>query len=183
MIGRIFSEHPRSLGMSWGSHAAGAVGSEQVAAGDVERHAGALGKAGVGEVDADARQHHLDDDRLGDVIDPAGLQPPDDVFGLRQTRHEDHRHMAEAGVVLEPAAGFEAVDPRHHPVHHEPVVATGGRALEQLHPGRGQLGGDVGVERERQVEDRADVLLVVGAEGAERGERHASGGRSGAAAA
>jgi hypothetical protein len=26
MIGRIFSEHPRSLGMSWGSHAAGAVG-------------------------------------------------------------------------------------------------------------------------------------------------------------
>jgi len=26
MIGRIFSEHPRSLGMSWGSHAVGAVG-------------------------------------------------------------------------------------------------------------------------------------------------------------
>jgi hypothetical protein len=26
MIRRIFSEHPRSLGMSWASHAAGAVG-------------------------------------------------------------------------------------------------------------------------------------------------------------
>lgn len=26
MIGRIFSEHPRSLGMSWASHAMGAVG-------------------------------------------------------------------------------------------------------------------------------------------------------------
>jgi hypothetical protein len=26
MIGRIFSEHPRSLGMSWASHAVGAVG-------------------------------------------------------------------------------------------------------------------------------------------------------------
>ena len=26
MIGRIFSEHPRSLGMSWASHAIGAVG-------------------------------------------------------------------------------------------------------------------------------------------------------------
>jgi len=25
-IGRIFSEHPQSLGMSWGSHAVGAVG-------------------------------------------------------------------------------------------------------------------------------------------------------------
>ena len=25
MIGRIFSEHPRSLGMSWGSHAVGAA--------------------------------------------------------------------------------------------------------------------------------------------------------------
>ena len=26
MIGRMFSEHPRSLGMSWGAHAVGAVG-------------------------------------------------------------------------------------------------------------------------------------------------------------
>ena len=25
MIGRMFSDHPRSLGMSWASHAAGAV--------------------------------------------------------------------------------------------------------------------------------------------------------------
>ena len=26
MIERMFTEHPRSLGMSWGAHAAGAVG-------------------------------------------------------------------------------------------------------------------------------------------------------------
>jgi hypothetical protein len=34
-VGRLFTEHPRSLGMSWGSHGAGAVkiGAELIGAG------------------------------------------------------------------------------------------------------------------------------------------------------
>ena len=35
MIGRMFQDHPRSLGMSWGSHGAGAVviGARMIGAG------------------------------------------------------------------------------------------------------------------------------------------------------
>ena len=35
MIGRVFQDHPRSLGMSWASHAAGAVviGARMIGAG------------------------------------------------------------------------------------------------------------------------------------------------------
>ena len=63
-----------------------AVGGEQVAAGGVERQARALRRAGIGEVDADAGEQHVEHDRLGDIVDAAGFQPLDDVLGLATGR-------------------------------------------------------------------------------------------------
>ena len=69
----------------------------------------------------DPRQHFLDHDRLGHVIDAAGFQPAHDVLGLRQSRHEDDRHVAQAGVALEPPAGFKTVHAGHHGVEQDDV--------------------------------------------------------------
>ena len=89
-----------------------AVHGQQIAAGDVERGARALGQPRIGEVDADARQHLLDRNRLCHVVDAAGLQAANDVFGFGQPRHEDDRNVVEAGVALQPPAGFETVHAR-----------------------------------------------------------------------
>jgi len=40
-------------------------------ASSIERHAGALGRAGIGEVNADAGAQLVDIDRLGEVVDAA----------------------------------------------------------------------------------------------------------------
>jgi len=76
-----------------------------------------VGEAGIGEMDADARQQLVGNDRLGHVVDAAGFQPLDDVLGLGEPGHEDDRHMGERLVALEAAGGLEAVDARHHGVH------------------------------------------------------------------
>ena len=93
------------------------LGRQQEAAGGIERRARALREPRIGEMHADARQQLVEDDRLGDVVDAAGLEPLDDVLGLAEPGHEDHRHMRERLVALEPAAGLEAVHARHHRVH------------------------------------------------------------------
>ena len=89
-----------------------AVDGEQIAAGDVEGGARALGQPRIGEVDADPRQHLLDRNRLGHVVDAAGLQAANDVFGFGQPRHEDDRNVVQAGVALQPPAGLEPVHAR-----------------------------------------------------------------------
>jgi hypothetical protein len=63
---------------------------------------------------ANPRQHLLDDDRLGHVIDATGLQAAHDVLGFGQPGHENHRHVGEAGVALEPPACLKTVHARHH---------------------------------------------------------------------
>ena len=90
-----------------------AVHGEQITAGDVEGGARALGQPRIGEVDADARQHLLDRDRFCYIIDTAGFQAAHDVFGFGQPGHEDDRNVVEAGVALQPLAGFKTVQPGH----------------------------------------------------------------------
>ena len=73
------------------------------------------------EVHADARQQLARDDRLGDIVDAARLQALDDVLGVGQAGHEDDRHVRQRAVLLEAAAGLEAVGARHHRVHQDHV--------------------------------------------------------------
>ena len=77
-----------------------AADRQQIAAGDVERGAGALRHPRVGEVNPDAGDHLLDHDRLCHVVDTAGFQPAHDVLGFGQPRHEDDRHIGKARVAL-----------------------------------------------------------------------------------
>ena len=96
-------------------------GRQQEAAEGVERGARAVRHARIGEMHANARQQLVGHDRLGDVVDAAGLQALDDVLGLAQAGHEDHRHMRQRLVLLQAAAGLETVHARHHGVHQDHV--------------------------------------------------------------
>ena len=93
----------------------------QETAGDVERGLRALRHSGVGQVDANSRQHLLDHDRFCHVIDAAGFQPAHDMFGFGETGHENHRHVGEPGVALQPPAGFKTVHAGHHGVEQNDV--------------------------------------------------------------
>ena len=82
----------------------------------------------------DARQHLLDHDRLGDVVDAAGLEAFDDVLGLAEPGHQDDGHVGEHLVASERAAGFEAVHARHHRVHQDDVRAQVSGQAHRLGP-------------------------------------------------
>ena len=145
-----------------------AVDREQEAAGDVERGARALRQPRIGQMHADARQHLLDHDRLGDVVDAAGFQPAHDVLGLGEPGHEDDRHVGKARVALEPPAGLEAVHAGHHGVEQDDVGrdlvddAHRGRAVERHHHGHAGAVERVGEQPQRLrrvVDDERDVAL------------------------
>ena len=88
---------------------------QQMPAGRVERHAGALGRAGIGEMDADAGAQFVDVDRLGEIIDAAGPQRVDHMLGLGEAGHEDHRHLRHRAIRLQPAGRS-----RSHPCRASP---------------------------------------------------------------
>ncbi|MNY18810.1 hypothetical protein D3C86_1522150 [compost metagenome] len=100
--------------------AVGAHG-EQVATGGIKRHAGALGRAGIGEMHADAGAQLIDIDRLGQIVDTTGFQRPHHMFGLRQPGHEDDRHLRHGGIGLQAAAGLETVHSRHDGVEQDDI--------------------------------------------------------------
>ena len=145
-----------------------AVDGEQIAAGDVERGARALGQPRIGEVDADARQHLLDRNGLCHIIDAAGLQPANDVFGFGQPRHEDDRHVVEPGVALQPPAGFKTVQAGHDRVEQDDVGRDlvddphRGCAVERdhdRHAGAVERVGEQPQRLRRIIDDEGDVAL------------------------
>ncbi|MFK4593094.1 hypothetical protein ABIF55_008508 [Bradyrhizobium diazoefficiens] len=145
------------------------VDREQEAAGDVERGARALGQAGVAEMDTDARQHLLDHDRLGHVVDAAGVQPAHDMLGLGEARHEDHGDVGKARIALEAAAGLEAVDAGHHRIEQHDVGrdllddAHRRRAVERhhhRHPGAVERVGEQPQRLGRVIDNERDVALL-----------------------
>jgi hypothetical protein len=72
-------------------------------------------------VDANAREHFHDHDRLGDAIDAAGFEPAHDVFGFCQPGHNNHGHVGQPGILLQAAAGLKTVHARHHRVEQDDV--------------------------------------------------------------
>ncbi len=97
------------------------VHREQVAAGDVERGAGALRQPRIGEVHANTRDHLVDHDRLGHVVDPADFEAAHQILGLCQSGHEDDRDVGEAWNALDLPAGLEAVGTRHDRIEQDDV--------------------------------------------------------------
>ena len=145
-----------------------AVDREQESAGDVERGARALRQPRIAEMNADPRQHLLDHDRLGHVVDAAGLQPAHDVLGLGEPRHEDHRDIGKARITLEAAAGLEPVDARHHGVEQHDVRrdlvddAHRGGAVERhhhRHPGAVKRVGEQPQRLRGVIDNERDVAL------------------------
>ncbi len=79
------------------------------------------GTAGIAQMDPHPGQQLVDHDRLGEVVDAADLQPAHDMLGLAQAGHEDDGHVGEVIDRLQPAAGFEAADTRHHGIHQDQI--------------------------------------------------------------
>ena len=133
-----------------------AIGGKQRAAGGVERQAGALRRARIVEMHADAGEQNVEHDRLGDIVDAAGFQPLDDVLGLAQAGHEDHRHMGERGIALHAPRRLEAVHARHDRVHEHHVRRDALGDVERLRA----LGGDQhgGAELLQRVGEEAQRL-------------------------
>ena len=146
---------------------AGVVDREQIAAGDIERGARALRHPRIGEMDPNARQHFLDHDRLGDVVDATGFEPTHDVLGFGEARHEDDRDAVEPGIALQPPAGLEAVHARHHGVEQHDIGrdlvddAHRGGAVEGDHHGHSGAVERVGEEAQclrRVVDDELSLF-------------------------
>jgi hypothetical protein len=119
-------------------------------------------------VNANAGQHLLDHDRLCYVVDAAGFEAMNDVFGFGQSRHEDDRHMVEPGVALEPPAGLETVHARHDGVEQDDVGRDlvddphRRRAVERDHHRHARAVERVGEQAQRLrgvVDDERDVAL------------------------
>ncbi|QTK80679.1 hypothetical protein AT6N2_C3188 [Agrobacterium tumefaciens] len=94
---------------------------EQMASGGIKRDPGALRRAGIGKMDADAGAQLVDIDRFRQIIDTAGVQRPHDMFGLRQAGHEDNRHLRHRRIGLEASAGLETVHGGHDGIEQDDI--------------------------------------------------------------
>jgi hypothetical protein len=90
------------------------------------------------------------------------------MLGLGQSRHEDDRHVVEARVALQPAAGLETVHARHDRVEQDDVWrdlvddAHRGGAVERDHDGHAGAVERVGEQPQRLrriIHDQRDVAL------------------------
>ena len=63
----------------------------------------------------------VDIDRLGEIIDAAGFERVDDMFGLGQSGHEDHRHLRYGRIGLQRPAGLKTVHAGHDGIHQDHV--------------------------------------------------------------
>ena len=117
----------------------------------------------------DARQHFLDDDGLGDVVDASCLEAAHNVLGLRQAGHENDRRVGKLRIALEAPAGLKAVDAWHDGVEKDDVRrhllgdADRRRAVESDEDGH--LGGVQGVGENPQrirgiVDDENDLRTL-----------------------
>lgn len=98
-----------------------ALDGQQMAPCGVEGNAGALGRAGISEMDANTGAQLVDIDRFAEIIDTAGFQRMHDMFGLGQAGHEDDRHLRHSDIRLQPAAGLEAIHGRHDGVEQDEI--------------------------------------------------------------
>lgn len=119
-------------------------------------------------MDANARQHLLDHDWLGDVVDAAGFKSAHDMLGFGQARHEDHGNIGEPRIALQAPAGLESVNAGHHGVEQHDVGrdlfddAHCGRAVERdhhRHPRAIERVGEQPQRLRRIVDDQRDVAL------------------------
>ncbi|EEF23253.1 conserved hypothetical protein, partial [Ricinus communis] len=124
------------------------------------------------EMHADAREHLVDAQRLGHVIDTARGKPFDAVFMARQRGHEDHGDIARAFVTLEPPAGFEAVDAGHLHVEQNQIGLRERRAFERLHTVERNQHADAA--RLETVDDHADIGGRI-VDDQDRARRHGGG--------
>ena len=76
-------------------------------------------------LDAQHRFHARDQrgliDRLGQIFVGAGIEALDHVLAVRLGGHQDDRHERHAGIRLDAAGHFDAVDLRHHHVEQNKV--------------------------------------------------------------
>jgi hypothetical protein len=81
-------------------------------------------------VGAHARAHHRRADRLGDVVDRAGLEAFHLVGRLGQGGHENHRHRRRGRMGFQRRAYFVTGHPRHHHVQQDQVGLLLARQFE-----------------------------------------------------
>ena len=71
----------------------------------------------------DPRQHLRRLERFGYVIDAARRETGDLAVGVRQRRHEDYRDVAGRSTGLQPPAGGETIQTRHHHIQQDQIGA------------------------------------------------------------
>ena len=84
--------------------------------------------SGVGQVTADPGDQGLGVDRLGDVVDTAGVEALYHVLAVGETGHEQDRHRGQRGQGAQGGAGLETIQARHDGVEQDHV------GCEALHP-------------------------------------------------
>ncbi len=95
-----------------------------------------------GEMRPHPREHLLVLEGFGDVIDGAELEAPELIHRVGERGHEDDRDVPGVGTLLEPAAGLEAIDPRHEHIEQDQIRARVIHLLE----GAGTILGDPKLE-------------------------------------
>jgi len=63
-------------------------------------------------------------DRLGDVIGAAHQKAGQFLFGIRQSRQENHREVARVPIGFQATAGFKAINTGHHHIEQNQVRQT-----------------------------------------------------------
>ena len=86
------------------------------------------------DVRPDPRQQFLGNERLGDVVDRAGLERAQQELAVLGGGEEDRRHLAHAGLVLQRGQQFEPVHARHHHVEQHQVGRGGPRGRQRFGP-------------------------------------------------
>lgn len=92
-------------------------------------------------MDADAGAQLVDIDRLGQVIDAAGFESPHHMLRLGEAGHEDHGHLGDRSIRLQPRAGVEAVHTGHDRIEQDDVRRDAiGDVERRVAGGRDQYG-------------------------------------------
>ena len=91
-------------------------------------HAFAVAQKLVLEARSDARAQQRRLERLGQIVDRAGLDAAHDAVDVVQRRDHDHRDFGGGGLRLQPAQDLVAADVRHHQVEQDQVEGSRSRA-------------------------------------------------------
>ena len=126
--------------------------------GEAEHLVGVLGLHRAAHQRPQPRQQLGQRERLGEVVVGPGVQPLDPVADGVAGGEDEDRHVVPGGP--QRAGRLEAVEPRHHHVHHDRVGPGAGDAREGLRPVAGERD-VVAVELEGPSQRVADGPVVV----------------------